>query len=165
SSSSVSTILPVGDLYHNPFGVSFFSSVVVVIPFVFLLNQDIGMDFRLTVCFVQVNLQSIYIIKVLKGFFKAFNKSIFAFSKPNTRVVVFFIGYVAAFGVSYLAFQISCFVFHIITNTAHKGVLHVGVYIHFYHAVAYGFPDFFYGTAGTSVKYKVYMVVTNVVFL
>ena len=35
------------DLYHKPLGVSFFSSVVVVIPFVFLLNQDIKLyDFN-----------------------------------------------------------------------------------------------------------------------
>jgi hypothetical protein len=34
-------ILPVGDLYHNPFGTSFLSYVAVVIPFSFLLNQAI----------------------------------------------------------------------------------------------------------------------------
>ena len=34
-------IFPVGDLYHNPFGMSFFSSVGVLIPLLCLLNQAI----------------------------------------------------------------------------------------------------------------------------
>ena len=39
--SSVSIIFPLGVLYHNPFGVSFLSSVAVCIPLSFLLNQAI----------------------------------------------------------------------------------------------------------------------------
>ncbi|MND89368.1 hypothetical protein D3C80_814210 [compost metagenome] len=49
ANSSASIIFPVGDLYQSPFGTSILSSVAVVIPFSFLLNQAIYSVFSVSV--------------------------------------------------------------------------------------------------------------------